>query len=175
MKNGFFEVRVCSAELFEILKKPVDVQRIKHYVEHCADCIRGFLRAFFDAEGSISRLDNNRVDLRVANTYLELLMYIKTLLEKLGVETTGPHIQNSKDLLIDPKTGKVYQRKKVRYFLLVRVRTKNLLTFYNEVGFAIPRKMEGLEEHLRRRGKLPPTPIFSLHANWLRINGPAGI
>jgi hypothetical protein len=37
-----------------LLKKPIDIEKIRRYVEHCEKCMAMFLRGFFDLEGSVS-------------------------------------------------------------------------------------------------------------------------
>ena len=59
--------------------------RLKRHVEHCYQCSASFLRALFDAEGTIAR---NRIS--IYNRNLSLLLYIGQLLYKFGIETRNP-------------------------------------------------------------------------------------
>jgi intein-encoded DNA endonuclease-like protein len=46
-----YAVVATSKTLYELLKKPVDLKRIKKYVEHCKKCTAAFLRGLFDSDG----------------------------------------------------------------------------------------------------------------------------
>jgi DNA transposition AAA+ family ATPase len=37
------------------MKKPIDIEKIRRFVEHCERCMAMFLRGFFDSEGSVSK------------------------------------------------------------------------------------------------------------------------
>ncbi|MEM0482957.1 MAG: LAGLIDADG family homing endonuclease, partial [Nitrososphaerota archaeon] len=63
----------------------------------------------FDSEGSV----DEDGDVKVYNTDLGLLRYVKQLLKTLGIETTGPHLYlKSGTTFRDPRNGKTYKRKK---------------------------------------------------------------
>ena len=48
---GKYVVEVKSKTLYELLKKPVDLDRLKKYIEHCERCVAASLRGFADSEG----------------------------------------------------------------------------------------------------------------------------
>jgi hypothetical protein len=48
-------VRVGSKTLYELLRKPVELDRLKKYIEHCERCVAAFLRGFADPEGSVDK------------------------------------------------------------------------------------------------------------------------
>jgi len=48
---GKYVVEVRSRTLYELLKKPVDLERLKKYIEHCERCVAAFIRSFADSEG----------------------------------------------------------------------------------------------------------------------------
>jgi intein-encoded DNA endonuclease-like protein len=149
MKDEKYRVRVNSNALYKLLQKPINIDKIRLFVEHTRDCTRSFLRGFFDAEGSVT-LDG---DIYCYNTDHRLLEYTRRLLGLLGIKTTDPKIRTKKGTLIkDWKTGKTYIKKKDVYYLYVRADTK--LNFYKHVGFTIQRKRQRLEECLKRRGLL---------------------
>jgi intein-encoded DNA endonuclease-like protein len=52
---GYYYVQVESRTLYELLKKPIDIEKIRKYVEHCERCMAMFLRGFFDSEGSVNK------------------------------------------------------------------------------------------------------------------------
>jgi len=149
VKNGAFKVKVCSKTLYELLKKPIDIDNIRKYVEHCFRCICAFLRGFFDSEGSIDK-DG---DTRVYNSDKSLLVYIKDLLNRFGIKTTGPKLHiKARTPIKNPVIDKTYFRKNDNYYLYMHAESK--LKFYELIGFTIKRKQQRLEEYLIRRGLL---------------------
>jgi len=149
VKNGTFAVQVCSRTLYELLKKPIDIDRIRQYVEHCIRCICAFLRGFFDSEGTVCGCGK----IRVHNTDESLLEYVKELLYRLGIKTTGPTLYSKAGTPIkNHKTGKTYFTRKHRHYLYIC--TESRLRFYELIGFTIKRKQRRLEEYLIRRGLL---------------------
>ena len=83
---GKYVVEVYSQTLYELLKKPVDLERLKKYIEHCERCVAAFIRGFADSEGSVSEEGY----ICIHNTDYRLLEYVKELLKRLGIESTGP-------------------------------------------------------------------------------------
>ncbi|MEM0482215.1 MAG: LAGLIDADG family homing endonuclease, partial [Nitrososphaerota archaeon] len=105
----------------------------------------------FDSEGSV----DEDGDVKVYNTDLGLLRYVKQLLKTLGIETTGPHLKSKSGTAFrDSRTGKTYRRKKDIYGLYVTADSR--LMFYRLVGFTIERKRQRLEDYLTRTGQLKP-------------------
>ncbi|GBC70912.1 hypothetical protein HRbin02_00685 [Candidatus Calditenuaceae archaeon HR02] len=137
-----------------MFKKPVDIDRIRPFVEHCERCISMFLRGFCDSEGCVSE-DGT---ITVYNADYKLLTYVIYLLERIGIETTQrePRINRRVGRLFrDTRSGKLYKsRKNVYYIEIWRGFNKR---FYEKVGFTIERKRIRLEEYLRRRGLIPTT------------------
>ncbi|BAJ50585.1 conserved hypothetical protein [Candidatus Caldarchaeum subterraneum] len=154
-KDGKWVVVVASKVLYQLLRKPIDIDRIRPFVEHCERCVAMFLRGFFDSEGSVSKLGT----ITVYNTDYQLLVYVIYLLKKLGIETTS-YAPKTKQLaggpFRNPRTGKTYHYNKDYYYL--RIRRSSNESYYNLVGFSIERKKQRLEEYLRRqRRRLPAT------------------
>jgi len=147
---GRYIAEAASKTLYELLKKPVDLKRIKKYVEHCPKCVAMFLRGLFDSEGCVS--EKGYIELH--NTNYEVLVYIqKLLLKYFGIEATGPWPHKQKGTTMhDPRTGKQYKTKKDCYYIYIGA--ESLLNFYLYIGFTIERKQKRLEEYLRRTGKL---------------------
>jgi intein-encoded DNA endonuclease-like protein len=85
---GKYVVEVKSKTLYELLKKPVDLHRLKKYIEHCEKCVAAFIRGFADSE----RCANKRGYIFILNTDQRLLIYVKELLRRLGIESTGPKL-----------------------------------------------------------------------------------
>ena len=147
---GTYVAEATSKTLYELLKKPVDLKRIKKYVEHCKKCTAAFLRGLFDSEGCIGK-DGH---IKLYNTNYEVLVYAQRLLWRyFGIESTGPWPHKQKGTTMhDPRTGKLYKTKKDCYYIYIR--TETLPNFYRFIGFTIKRKQKRLEEYLRRTGKL---------------------
>jgi intein-encoded DNA endonuclease-like protein len=82
---GKYVVEIWSQTLYE-LKRPVDLDKLKKYIEHCERCMAAFLRGFVDSEGCVKESGY----IIILNTDYELLTYVKDLLKRLGLESTGP-------------------------------------------------------------------------------------
>ncbi len=148
-----YYVEVGSRTLYELCKKPINIEKIRRFVEHCGRCMVMFLRGFFDSEGCVSE-DGC---ITVANSNYELLLYVQELLKRFGIETTGPYPRKRQGTpFYDPKRGKVYEHKNDVYVL--RVRKSSNGAFYRFVNFTIQRKRARLENYLRRKGIPIPTP-----------------
>jgi len=81
-RDGLYVVEGYSKTLCELLKKPLDIEKLRYYIEYSVETITSFLRAFFDSEGSIKK--NGKI--YVYNTDLRLLNYVKELLLKLNID-----------------------------------------------------------------------------------------
>jgi intein-encoded DNA endonuclease-like protein len=146
---GRYIAEAASKTLYELLRKPVDLKRIRKYVEHCPKCTAAFLRGLFDSEGCVSK--NGYIELH--NTNYEVLVYAQRLLRRFGIESTGPWPHKRKGTTMhDPRTGKQYKTNEDCYYIYIRA--ESLLKFYRYIGFTIPRKQKRLEEYLRRTGKI---------------------
>ncbi|MEM0350135.1 MAG: hypothetical protein QXD24_08185, partial [Candidatus Caldarchaeum sp.] len=53
-KDGRWIVGVGSKTLYELLRKPLKLKRLRPFIEYSDECMGAFLRGFFDSEGSIS-------------------------------------------------------------------------------------------------------------------------
>ena len=124
-----------------------DWRDLKKWIEHCSRCRAAFLRAFYDAEGSVSGRK-----LSLHNTKKALLLYIQDLLKQHRIETSRLYLRRSAGTaLLDPGSGKVYFRRKDGFSFIVR--TKSLPQFAKEIGFCIERKQRRLCEAARRVGE----------------------
>ena len=138
-RDGFYIVEGYSRTLCELLKKPLDIDRLRYYIEYSVETMTAFLRAFFDSEGYVDKNGN----IRVFNTDLVILNYVKELLLRLNIEVTGPHLSVKRGTSIkDKKTGKTYYVKKDVYYLYIRANSRG--RFAELIGFTIKRKMERL-------------------------------
>ena len=97
-----YVVEVASKTLYQLLKKPVDLDRLRQYVEHSEECMAAFLRGFFDSEGSV----NERGYISISNTDIGLLMYIKDLNVSVlhrRVQSSDTHREDSSLTLVRRK------------------------------------------------------------------------
>ena len=114
-------------------------RELRPWIRHCMKCETAFLRAFYDSEGSVSG------GIQVSNTSKDVLFFVRHLLRELRIETGKLYVQKiAGTILKDPRTGRLYARKKNCYAL--RVRSKSVLDFTNIVGFTIERKQLKLLE-----------------------------
>ena len=143
----YYYINVESKTLYELLKKPVDLEKLRKYIEHCDGCITTFLRGFFDAEGSVTKTGS----ISVSNSDYNLLRYVQSLLRRFEILTTGPHLLFQRGSIVCIR-GKQYIRRRDVYHIYVR-RSCNMM-FYKHIGFTIKRKQERLVNYLRRTGKL---------------------
>jgi intein-encoded DNA endonuclease-like protein len=141
--EGRYVVRVTSKTLYELLRKPIDLKRIKKYVEHCPKCTAAFLRGLFDSEGHVSKAGYIMLD----NTDFETLVYTQKLLKTtFGIESTGPRIHKRKGTTTyDHRTGKQYKANEDCYYIYIRA--KSLPAYHKHIGFTIRRKQKRLGEY----------------------------
>jgi len=138
--TGYYYVEVESRTLYELMKRPIDIKKIRRFVEHCERCMAMFLRGFFDSEGSV----NKHGYILAYNSNYELLVYVQELLKRFGIETRGPYLRTKQGTpFYNPLRGKVYVHKRDVYVLYVR--GSNGYEFYKYIGFTIRRKQERLE------------------------------
>jgi intein-encoded DNA endonuclease-like protein len=170
--SGRYVVEAKSKTLYELLKKPVDLERLKKYIEHCDRCVAAFIRGFADSEGSVDKNGN----IIIYNTDLRLLTYIMDLLRRFNIESTGPRIRVRRGTIFyDPRTGKKYSHNKDVYVIYIRASSNT--NFYRYVGFTIRRKQIRLESYIKRSTGAPTLPQPFPPSNILKIitnMGPAG-
>jgi len=141
MQDGYYIVSGYSRILYNLLKKPLDLEKLKYYIEYNEKTITGFLRGLFDSEGYVNKIGY----VLIYNTDLTLLDYVKRLLLTLKIEATGPHLHTGTGegtLLHNKKTGKTYYRRKNLYYLYIKA--SSLERFAVLIGFSIKRKMNKL-------------------------------
>ncbi|MCX8187842.1 MAG: LAGLIDADG family homing endonuclease [Nitrososphaeria archaeon] len=135
-------VAVDSKELYELLGKPIDIERIRPYVEHCEECMAAFIRGFADAEGSVDKNEHSLGCIKIANTNLELISYVQRLLEKLGIHSKIYLVRKEEYFMI---RGQIYKRRKRVIYTLVIYRKRDKMRFRMRVNFTIARKRQVLE------------------------------
>jgi intein-encoded DNA endonuclease-like protein len=163
---GKYVVEVRSQTLYELLRKPVDLERLKKYIEHCEGCVAAFIRGFADSEGSVDKSGY----IRIYNTNIELLTYVIGLLKRLNIESTGPKLNTRRGTIIhDPRTGKQYPRNEDVYVIYIRAGSNT--NFYRFVGFTSRRKQRRLEEYIKNKtSPLPHAFFLSIIPNTTLIN-----
>jgi intein-encoded DNA endonuclease-like protein len=138
-----YVVEVHSQTLYELLKKPVDLDRLKKHIEHCERCTAAFLRGFADSEGSVDKSGY----IVIYNTDRGLLEYVKDLLKRFGIESTGPKPLNKHGSIARFRNGS-YKRRKDSYYIYIKANGN--INFYKNIGFTITRKQRRLENYIRR-------------------------
>lgn len=136
-----YTIEMRCKVLHQLLRKPLDIEKLKPFIEHSVDTMSAFLRGFFDSEGPVS-LNGN---ISVSNTDIQLLYYVKRLLERLGIETSEPRVQTKAGQAVRIK-GKTYVAKKNCYEF--RIRSGSRPRFSLRVGFTIKRKQQRLHKIL---------------------------
>jgi intein-encoded DNA endonuclease-like protein len=140
-----YVAKVASKTLYELLKKPVDLDKLKKYIEHCERCMAAFLRGFADSEGCV----NKEGYIIISNTDYELLTYVKDLLKRLGIESTGPWPERQQGkTFYNPKTMKRYIYKKDEYYIYIGAGSN--INFYKNIGFTIRRKQRRLKNYIKK-------------------------
>jgi intein-encoded DNA endonuclease-like protein len=115
-----------------------------------------FIRGFADSEGCVDK----RGYIFILNTDLRLLTYVKELLRRLGIESTGPMLNQRGTIINDPRTWKKYSRNKDEYYIYIRASSN--MNFYRYIGFTIRRKQMRLESYVKRTTRKPtPPPTIS--------------
>jgi len=152
--SRLYYVTAGSKMLYELLKKPVDLDRLKSYIEHCEKCTVAFLKGFLDAEGSV-HIDGV---VSISNTNLPLLIYVRKLLRVLGIKTTGIRLSHPAGRVFkDPRIEKIYVTKKDAYRF--KISKKSNLTLLQKIGFTIHRKRKRLKNTFVRQAT-NPSPHF---------------
>jgi intein-encoded DNA endonuclease-like protein len=138
-KKGVWRVEGYSIQLFEFLNRPL--KELKPYIEYNKDCISAFLRALFDAEGSVFvkiREKRRQRKVRLYNSNKELLNYTKYLLERyFNINVTIRVDRKEGSVKLFPN-NKISKTTKDSYCLYIHA--NSLLNFYNYIGFSIKRK-----------------------------------
>ncbi|MCS7126248.1 MAG: LAGLIDADG family homing endonuclease [Aigarchaeota archaeon] len=100
-----------------------------------------FIRGFADAEGSADKYEHNLGRIEIANTNLELLLYVQRSLEKLGIHSKIYPQRMKEYFVID---GERRRRRKKVYRLNIQ-RKSDIIRFRELINFAITRKRQVLE------------------------------
>lgn len=128
LNDGRWEIRYSSAAFYEWWRKQ-NLETFRKYIEESEETMKAFARGFMDGEASSSGSC-----ISVTNTNLEILRYLKKVLEKVGVRTgkISKTIEKGTEVIIK---GKKYKANKSIYSLYVNKRD-----FISTIGFTIKRK-----------------------------------
>jgi intein-encoded DNA endonuclease-like protein len=158
--SGRYVVEAESKTLYELLRKPVNLDRLRRYIEHCERCVSAFLRGFAYSEGNVDKSGY----IYIYNTDLRLLTYIMDLLRRFNIESTGPRISvQRRTVFYGPRAGKKYAHKKnVR---TIYIRASSNINFYRYAVFTITKKQIRLENYVERTTRMPTPPPNHFPAN----------
>jgi|TARA_Y100000031_G_scaffold155280_1_gene205444 ribonucleoside-diphosphate reductase alpha chain len=110
-----------------------------------ADFYEGFLRGFFDADGSVQGTHINGVSIRLAQSNIQRLKAVQRMLLRLGI-FSQLHLNRrkaGKKKLPDGKGGyKLYNIKSQHELIISK---ENISTFYNRIGFSNIEKQKKLK------------------------------
>jgi len=111
-----------------------------------SDFYKGFLKGFFDADGSVQGNQKKGVSIRLAQSNIEILKAIQRMLLRLGVFSKIYCNRRNKDeaLLPDGKGGMKKYPIKPQHELVIS--NKNILSFFEKIGFEDTDKMMKLRD-----------------------------
>lgn len=135
-------VKFKNKALHELVKKPLDIKRIRFYIEFCEKSMASFIKGFADSEGSVNINDDHLGQIQIANTNLGIIRYTAELLERLGIESKIYKRVMKRRFIIDGKLR--IRRKKIIYALTIQ-RKVNIIRYRSLIGFSIKRKQSVLE------------------------------
>jgi intein-encoded DNA endonuclease-like protein len=105
-----------------------------------------FLKGFVDSEGHV----NKRGYIYMSNTDYELLTYVKDLLKRLGIESTGPWTNRQQGkIFYDPNAMKRYMHNNNEHYIYIKANSN--MEFYEKIGFTISRKQKRLEKYIKKQ------------------------
>ncbi len=86
---------IANSKIFYEWYKRLTAEKLKILFDSKEKAV-GFIRGFYEAEGSIYRYKNSTIVISISNTDLELIELVKFLLEKLGLNfrLNGPYKNN---------------------------------------------------------------------------------
>jgi len=139
---GRWVTKIYSKELFYLLKKPVDLERIRPYIECSKECMAAFLRGLADAEGSANKDEKHLGHVSIYNNDLRLIECARSLLKALGIFAKIYKQRKKKSTKID---GRIVKRNMQITYRLSIHRKADIIKFREIISFTIKRKQEVLE------------------------------
>jgi len=109
---------------------------------------RGFLRGFFDADGSVQGSQAKGVSIRLSQSDLERLKGVQRMLLRMGIASKiyTDRRKATQQMLPDGKGGQSAYRIQPQHELIIS--GENLQRFSDRIGFADVCKQSALEDHL---------------------------
>jgi ribonucleoside-diphosphate reductase alpha chain len=138
--SGRGEYRLRSAALrdlaFEVGMAPGEKVLTPALERASSDCCRGFLRGFFDADGSVQGTQAKGVSVRLAQSDLNRLQVAQRMLLRLGIASTlyQDRREAGRKLLPDGRGGSKAYATAAQHELVIS--RENLRQFSEVVGFA---------------------------------------
>jgi ribonucleoside-diphosphate reductase alpha chain len=155
---GRTEHRFKSASLLELARQfgMDDGKGVTREVEQASSAFyRGFLRGFFDADGSVQGTQEKGISVRLAQSDLERLEAVQRMLARLGIMSTL--YRNRRDeygrMLPDGKGGLKEYHVQAQHELVIA--NDNLVRFADLIGFADSAKGQKLAELIRDYQRAP--------------------
>lgn len=135
------------------------------------DMQRGFLQALFTADGSVQQTTSNATVIRLASSYLELLVQVQQVLANFGIACRI--FKNRRDAqkreMPDGKGGKKLYNIKAQHEL--HIAKTNILTFQHEIGFLMDYKNESLKARIADYQKGPRRENFTAVVETITFEG----
>ncbi|MDY6827620.1 MAG: LAGLIDADG family homing endonuclease [Bacillota bacterium] len=119
-----------------------------------SDFARGFLRGFFDADGSVQGSQEKGISIRLAQSDIERLQAVQRMLARFGIASSiyPNRRRNRETLLPDGKNGTAIYKTRAQHELIIS--RANVSVFAERIGFSDTAKQSRLTEALnsyRRR------------------------
>lgn len=122
---------------------------------HSSNFYRGFLRGWFDADGTV-HVDKEKGNYcRLSSSILPNLRIAQRMLSKLGIISTLYENRKEAGYYDLPDGHGGYKKYYCEAMHEIHISSDNLEEFHNMVGFATPYKQKQLEEIIQNRKRLP--------------------
>ena len=161
MTTGYLK-KLCQELGLKQRKKHITEQIEKASYEFCI----GFLRGFFDADGSVQGSQKKGVSVRLAQSNLETLKVVQRMLLRMGIYSTiyKNRRRASKRLLPDGKGGKKEYPTKSQHELII---SRENLTYFQKIGFHDEDKQKRLGNALKAHQRKLNRELFIAHVDRL--------
>ncbi len=133
---------------FELEMQPGKKHMSPKLEKTSSDFYQGFLRGFFDADGSVQGSQAKGVSIRLAQSDLPRLQSVQRMLLRLGIASRiyQNRRQAGQQLLPDSKGGEKQYSVNAQHELVIS--GENLLQFHEQIGFADVDKAQRLHDAL---------------------------
>jgi ribonucleoside-diphosphate reductase alpha chain len=136
-----------------------------------SDFYRGFLRGFFDADGSVQGSQEKGVSVRLAQSDASTLAAVQRMLLRLGIPSTIYQDRRSagSSLLPDGRGGVAEYRTEAQHELVIS--GENIGRFDEEIGFADLDKQARLRHALASYRRAPNRERFVAEVDFVEVDG----